>query len=95
MTELLELSDKDFKVAIIKMLSLETNDKIESQKRNRKIQQRYKIKTKWKFRTEKQNDHNKKKNQKMTSVEKLMKEAANWKTVEQKLLNSHNREKTI
>ena len=53
MTELLELSDKDFKVAIIKMLSLETNDKIESQKRNRKIQQRYKIKTKWKFRTEK------------------------------------------
>ena len=61
MTELLELSDKDFKVAIIKMLSLETNDKIESQKRNRKIQQRYKIKTKWKFRTEKQNDHNKKK----------------------------------
>jgi len=56
MTELLELSDKDFKVAIIKMLPLETNDKIESQKRNRKTQQRYrryKVKTKWKFRTEK------------------------------------------
>ena len=31
----------------------------------------------------------------MTSVEKQMKEAVNWKTVEQKLLNSHNREKTI
>ena len=56
MTELLELSDKDFKVAIIKMLPLETNDKIESQKRNRNTQQRYrrcKVKTKWKFRTEK------------------------------------------
>ena len=35
-----------------------------------------------------------KRNQKMTSVEKQMKEAVNWKTEEQKLFNSHNREKT-
>lgn len=30
----------------------------------------------------------------MTSVEKQMKEAVNWKREEQKLLNSNNREKT-
>ena len=40
MTEMLELSDRDFQVDIIKMLQEANTDELETNEKNRKLQQR-------------------------------------------------------